>query len=239
VILERPLTLEEATPIIPRIDESAQSRESFSAGGYGLTSDREDAPSGQRMRIDGNEALCAPDECYLDYPEIVTDAEWVSADAGVCSGDSGGPALDAEGRVIGVASRGGEECRATVYGDVATWSDFLIETAAHAADVGGYPAPIWTSGSSEAPADWPEQIQALPAADPVILDEPEEGQRADDDPPPGDPADPECDPSECSQSQTLAAESGCALRAPTRWNWTGLVLMLTFCAGLARRRARG
>jgi hypothetical protein len=248
LILERPLTAQEATPITPRIDLPAQPSESFSAGGYGLTSDAADATSGMRMRIDGDQALCGPDECYLEYPDIVTSAEWVSADAGVCSGDSGGPALDAEGRVIGVASRGGNDCKATVYGDVAAWGDFIIQTAKTAADVGGYDAPFWTSGSSEAPP--PEDaspvqeaapsettaatLDAPASSEPVVLDEPQTETTA------GDPGDPECDPAECSRGQTFAAESSCAVPAPgRRTRGIGSLLALALCAVFARgRRSR-
>jgi hypothetical protein len=234
LVLERPLGADEATPITPRIDEPARTLEGFSAGGYGLTSDDEDATSGQRMRIDGNEALCAPDECYLQYPEIVTAAEWVSADAGVCSGDSGGPALDAEGRVIGVASRGGDDCRATVYGDVATWRDFIIEMGFHAAELGDYEPPHWTSGSSE-PPDMPpgshsaSPASASPASEVVVLDEPARNE-----PSASSVDDPECAPTECSQGQSFAAESGCSLRAPRRGGGSQFGLILVFCAVLAR-----
>lgn len=233
LILERPLTSAEAMPITPRIDEPAEANEAFSAGGYGLTSDEEDATSGLRMRIDGKEALCAPEECHIAYPDLVTDAEWVSADAGICSGDSGGPALDSEGRVIGVASRGGDECRAAVYGDVASWRDFIIEIALDAAEVGEYDAPFWTSGSSAAPEGLapPAGIAEAAPAEPVVLDEPPETAELT----PGDPGDTECDPSECSRNQTLAAESGCALRAPKSTPSLTPFSLLIACAALLRR----
>ena len=58
-------------------------------------------------------------------------------------GDSGGPALDAEGRVIGVASRGNANCDAALYGSVASWRALIVDTAMDAATSGGYSPPDW------------------------------------------------------------------------------------------------
>jgi MYXO-CTERM domain-containing protein len=144
-----------------------KAKETFSSEGYGLTADREDASSGLRMRLDDNEVLCSPSQCAQEHPEVVKDTEWVSADAGVCSGDSGGPALDSAGRVIGVASRGGEDCKATIYGGVEAWSDFIIEIALQAAEVGDYEPPFWTTGSSLAVEGSTDNDEV------VVLDEPD------------------------------------------------------------------
>ena len=65
--------------------------------------------------------------------------------APICSGDSGGPALDERGRVFGVASRGDPGCEIAVYGDVSSWGPFIVDTALEAADLGGYVAPEWTA----------------------------------------------------------------------------------------------
>ena len=71
---------------------------------------------------------------------------------GVCSGDSGGPALDLERRVIGVLSRGSDPCGTPVYGAVAGFSDWMTATAIAAADAGGYDPPFWAlTGSSDRP----------------------------------------------------------------------------------------
>ena len=70
-------------------------------------------------------------------------SEWASVDAPICSGDSGGPALDDQGRVFGVASRGDPNCEIAVYGDVSNWAPFIVDTALSAALIGGYDAPEW------------------------------------------------------------------------------------------------
>jgi hypothetical protein len=227
LILERNISAEEATPIVPRIDLQSQPQEDFSSEGYGLVEDREDASSGLRMRIDNNLVSCTTSACDAEYPNQVKDTEWLSANAGVCSGDSGGPALDSAGRVFGVASRGGPECKTTIFGEVAAWKDFIIEIALQAAEVGGYPAPFWTSGSSEPPA--------TPEDDPeVILDEPGD----DNDEANGDLG---CEP-RCSEDEgaQFAAESGChALPGhslPRSGGMLGLLASLLIATRIVRKR---
>jgi MYXO-CTERM domain-containing protein len=48
--------------------------------------------------------------------------------------------------VIGVTSRGGQNCSSPVYGYVEAWADWIKSTAVHAAEVGGYTAPAWATG---------------------------------------------------------------------------------------------
>lgn len=134
-----------AAPLVPRIDRPVRSGEQYSAIGYGLTGDTRGATVGSRMRLDGLEARCSPGGCGFG----VEDSEF-RGEAGICEGDSGGPALDSEDRVIGVASRGTAGCDNPVYSSVASWSDWIRGVAEQAAADGGYTPPAWvTSGSSE------------------------------------------------------------------------------------------
>ncbi|MBW2528294.1 MAG: trypsin-like serine protease [Deltaproteobacteria bacterium] len=136
----------EATPLVPRIDSPPAPGDLFSAVGYGLTAPT-DGDSGTRMRIDDNVVSCVGASCGSQ----IYDTEW-RGDAPTCPGDSGGPAIDAEGRVMGVLSRGPSGCISSVYGDVSSWRDLLIDTAVEAAELGGIEPPFWAlTGESTPP----------------------------------------------------------------------------------------
>lgn len=144
IILESPVPASQATPLVPRIDLPVVSGESYRAVGYGVDEGGQDNP-GRMMR--GNlEVACLPSEC----PRIGVAATEFLGDTGVCSGDSGGPALDDEGKVIGVVSRGSDPCETPIYGQVSAWATWITSTVLEAAASGGYRPPFWAySGSSE------------------------------------------------------------------------------------------
>jgi hypothetical protein len=146
VILERPVPASEARPTIPRIDRHVEAGEPYVAVGYGENEFGE--PTNGRMQRGGLAVLCATGSCGS---RAVAPTEFMGEE-GVCSGDSGGPALDADGKVIGVVSRGASPCERPIYGSVASWSDWITETALDAASVGGYDPPFWAlTGSSDPP----------------------------------------------------------------------------------------
>ncbi len=132
----------DATPIVPRVDTQTAKGDVYSAVGYGGTQD-DGSGAGQRRRRDNLITNCVSDPCP-DYLGAVTE-EWVG-DEGICQGDSGGPAIDDRGRVIGITSRGTAGCFNPIYGSVFSWGQLVKDTALHAADVGGYPAPPWATG---------------------------------------------------------------------------------------------
>ena len=139
----------------------------MSAVGYGLTT-AGGAESGTRMRIDGRKVLCFKETCSA----MVMDSEFGS-DAPTCQGDSGGPALDDKGRVFGVLSRGPTGCKSSVFGDVASKKDLIIEAVKAAAKQGGYPLPGWAQlpGADMGPADLGADTGATPAdSAPVVPD---------------------------------------------------------------------
>lgn len=201
----------EAKPIIPRIDSKPEQQDEYSAIGYGLTDPTNQASSGTRMRIDGKLVACLGGSCSGLAGEQVKPTEWQGQD-GTCPGDSGGPALDAQGRVMGVLSRGYGTCGPATYGDVSAWKDLIIDTAKKAAEQGGYEPPFWvTTGSSVPPPEEPDAGGAGAAGAP------------------GQPA---------NQAKADSGDDGgCSTRGPVKpvpWVF-GLVLLLP--VALRRRRA--
>jgi hypothetical protein len=139
-------------PIEPRLEIAPADDEPFSTVGYGLTDPDDPSSDGTRQRFDGSAVRCSRDDCVALSDGAIRNSEWASVNAPICSGDSGGPALDELGRVFGVASRGDLDCEIAVYGDVSSWAPFIVDTALEAAEVGGYEPPRWATslGSSEA-----------------------------------------------------------------------------------------
>jgi MYXO-CTERM domain-containing protein len=120
--------------------------ESYTAVGYG--ENELGGPTHGRMQLGDLSIGCQPGSCG----DGVESTEFLG-ETGICSGDSGGPALDADGKVVGIVSRGGPDCGTPVYSTVTAWHDFIIETATEAAKLGGYEAPFWvTTGLSDQPS---------------------------------------------------------------------------------------
>jgi Trypsin len=146
-------------PIEPRLEKAPVPRETFSTVGFGLTNPGDPGSDGTRQRAEGSVVRCSREDCVALSDGAIRSSEWASVDAPICSGDSGGPALDEFGRVFGVASRGDLDCEIAVYGDVSSWAPFIIDTALDAADLGGYQPAAWTSGVG-VPAPSPEHTRA-------------------------------------------------------------------------------
>lgn len=140
LILDAPVDAGEAAPLSPRVSGPLIAGEAYAAVGFGAT-DNEGTDAGKRRRRDGLTVRCAGD-CA---DEGAAANEWIG-EAGVCIGDSGGPALDVDGRVVGVASRGAYDCTSPTYADLADagWGPWLRDAAIDAAQRGSYPAPAWT-----------------------------------------------------------------------------------------------
>jgi len=144
VILAEPVPASKAKVMIPRVDIPVAKGELYSAVGYGATNQAGEG-SGTRRRRDNLNAECTGDNCPYYYQYSVKTAEWVG-DTGVCQGDSGGPAVDSIDRVIGVASRGGNNCSSPVYGYVYEWRDWIKEQTVLATKQAGIPTPKWAEG---------------------------------------------------------------------------------------------
>jgi Trypsin len=121
VLLRLQAPLSGIMPLVPRLDSPVQQDEPYSAVGYGVDESLPDKPSGVRKRGEGYHVTCSGSACQ---GSDIRDNEW-SGNGGPCSGDSGGPALDAAGQVIGVVSRGVSGCTKPVFSDVASRADWL------------------------------------------------------------------------------------------------------------------
>jgi hypothetical protein len=139
VLLRLAEPLSGVAPLEPRLDSPVAAKERYSAVGFGVDASLEGAPSGERKRRDDLQVECSGSACK---DADVRDNEWVGS-GGPCSGDSGGPALDADGRVIGVVSRGKDRCEAPVFGDVATRASWLRAEALAAPRLRGAAPPDW------------------------------------------------------------------------------------------------
>ncbi len=146
LVLDENIAATEAVPYVPRVDSALAAGEEYYAIGYGNTSDNSN-DAGLRRRRDALYVDCAETGCTVFG---VKDTEWVG-DQGICSGDSGGPALDLLNRVVGVTSRGSFGCDDPVYGSVHGWGQWLKDNAIYAASLGGYSAPDWANGAPTGP----------------------------------------------------------------------------------------
>jgi len=136
----------EAKLLVPRVDSEIAKKDEYYAIGYGAIQDDPSGPgAGTRRRRDKLFIECPGAECPSYLKSAIKPVEFVG-DQGICEGDSGGPALDMQQRVIGITSRGGAGCKSPVYSDVFGVGEWVKATAAHGAKVGGYTAPAWTTG---------------------------------------------------------------------------------------------
>lgn len=158
LVLEKPLS--EPAPLVPRLARQVEPGESYSAVGYGVDEAAEGKPSGTRKRLDGLSVTCGGVACGV---ADVRDNEWIGS-GGPCSGDSGGPALDDAGQVIGVVSRGKTGCDEPVFGDVSTRRGWLVAEAIAAANAARVAPPSWAPCDAENPCATPSAAE--PDAEP-------------------------------------------------------------------------
>jgi hypothetical protein len=153
LVLEAPIDVAEASPLVPRVDAPLQGGDEYAAIGYGGTNGA-GAGAGLRRRRDGLLAACVGSACPEPAPPSyieIRDTEWRGQE-GTCPGDSGGPAIDREGRVAGISSRGEAGCTTPIYSHVAGFGSWIKETTAYAAALGEDEAPSWTGAPPTGPA---------------------------------------------------------------------------------------
>ncbi len=174
-ILRLSASVPSVTPLIPRVDSPVTVGEAYTAVGYGAmgpsitqsctatsqcpanytceqvsqTARNCEPKSGTRYSLASTLSVACAANCGAGLGGT---NEWVgwsgsqSIQKGTCEGDSGGPALDSQRRVIGTVSRGpAGACNETVYeavGDTTT-STWIKCMATRAATAGNYTAPSW------------------------------------------------------------------------------------------------
>ena len=128
------------SPLEPSLGGPCQPTEGYTAIGYGAI-DGGDDHAGVRRRRDGLAVVCVGGDCSSSN---ITGREWLG-DHGICAGDSGSPAIDGDGRVFGITSRGPAGCDDPVYGGLVGHRNWLVRGAARAAKRGGFATPKWAS----------------------------------------------------------------------------------------------
>jgi hypothetical protein len=135
-------------PLVPRVDANVVDGETYTAIGFGRTNPA-GSTAGTRFKVSGLRVLCAED---CADPTVSPNREWIGgtlAQAGPCEGDSGGPAVDSRGRVIGFASRGpADVCNQTVYESVYGHRKWIQRVAREAAAAGKYAPANWVKGGA-------------------------------------------------------------------------------------------
>ncbi len=130
-------------PLEPRLDAPPQVGEPVTAVGYGRSVGDNPDSAGTRLEFAGAKVSLVGAASYPDGSPRRTDGEW-AIDKGPCYGDSGSPALAADGRTLGVMSRGaGAVCTDMTYERLDVHADWLRGRVRAAAARAGRAPPAW------------------------------------------------------------------------------------------------
>jgi hypothetical protein len=212
LVLADAVAASEAPAVAVRSAAPPVEGEGYSAVGYGrLCGDGSpECAGGTRLRRDGLAIECV--ECRPKAFRGTADS--------ICSGDSGGPALDEDGVIVGVASASGIGCTSSYYNRVDSHGAFLRKTVREETTNAGIASPAWTTEPFDAgPPD------AEPA--PVTPNDTGEGEPLAD----TDPAPP---------SSASSEKEGCVIGAHPRRRVDGwaLVALIAIARGLSAGRRR-
>lgn len=142
VRLAEPLTT--PAPLEVALDAQVALNETLSVVGYGYGTPGVESTFGTRRRRDDAHVLQVG-RLELGTPPaaVIVDGEF-GVDEGPCPGDSGGPALDAMGRVAGVMSRGNTStCQGMVYESLVPHGDWIREVVSASYTRRGEMVPSW------------------------------------------------------------------------------------------------
>jgi hypothetical protein len=138
LVLAKPFAASVLQPIAVQLDVPVGKGDPYTAVGFGLA--EQAGTEGVRRAKTGQAVLCASPSCAARG--LMASTEFVGADS-ICEGDSGGPAIDSSGSVIGIVSRGADNCGLAIYSAVAPWGSWIATIAQQAAQTGNYPVPGW------------------------------------------------------------------------------------------------
>lgn len=147
----------------PSLDGPPAEGATFSAVGYGYNADG--AGDGTRRRLDGSKIVHLG-ERRVNGALLNVANDWL-ADVGPCGGDSGSPALDASGKIIGIMSRGpATVCTEMTYTRVDVFADWIRESTREASSDASLPVPAWAAASAttDAGADGATPPPAAPGS---------------------------------------------------------------------------
>lgn len=156
----RPL---DVTPLVPRLDRAPAIGEGVSVVGFGEHEPHDKSSTGVRRRRD--------DARITELGRGTSIARGRSTrrdfvvDEGACSGDSGGPALDRSGKILGLMSRGDvDSCSEVTYTRLDHHAVWLRAVVTRSAAERGVDPPSW----AVAPLARPEEpAQEEPSAPPI------------------------------------------------------------------------
>jgi hypothetical protein len=142
--------IDDVEPLALSLAAAPVVNDSLSIVGFGASPPSDPQSVGTRRRRD--DVMVAAVGVQQDEDgDVVTTASEFIIDAGACPGDSGSPAFDVSGRVVGVMSRGNTStCELMVYDDVATHAAWLRGLAADSADRLNIEVPAWAQDAAPA-----------------------------------------------------------------------------------------
>lgn len=156
------------TPIAPRLDSPPRVGESLVVVGYGRSVGADPDSAGVRLEVTGSSPESVGETLDVRGATRTSASEWV-IDMGPCYGDSGSPALDSDGRAVGVMSRGaGAVCASMVYSRVDAHADWLRGAARAAARVASIDVPAWAADSDAGARD--ASVDDVPVGDASVAD---------------------------------------------------------------------